>query len=41
MDCKKCEFTKCLMRTNDEFDICPVEEAKRKFESEKEKQQQK
>lgn len=36
LNCKNCIFEKCLMRTDKEFDICPVEEAKRKFDDNKE-----
>ncbi|WML33228.1 hypothetical protein [Clostridium sp. OS1-26] len=41
MNCKDCEFKRCLMRTDKEFDTCPVDVAKQKYANEKEKQQQK
>lgn len=32
MNCKDCIYTECLLRTEEEFEICPVETAKRKYE---------
>lgn len=31
--CKDCIYIKCLMRTNKEFEVCPVEESKQKSEA--------
>lgn len=36
MNCKDCIYTKCLLRTDKEFEICPVEMAKREYEKKQE-----
>lgn len=40
MNCKNCIYEKCLMRTDREFDICPVEVAKRRYIEEEAKKSQ-
>ncbi|WP_315119487.1 hypothetical protein [uncultured Clostridium sp.] len=35
MNCKECIYTKCLMRTEGDFETCPVEVAKQKREESK------
>lgn len=30
--CRDCIYTKCLMRTDKEFEVCPVQVAKEKSE---------
>jgi hypothetical protein len=37
LNCKNCIYTKCLKRTDREFEICPVEADKRKYEEEQAK----
>lgn len=32
MNCKNCIYTKCLLRTDKEFEFCPVELKKKKYE---------
>jgi hypothetical protein len=34
MNCKNCIYEKCLKHTDKEFDLCPVEAGKRKYEEE-------
>ncbi len=37
MNCKNCIYTKCLMRTEKEFEVCPVQVAKEQWEQKHEK----
>ena len=31
-NCKDCPYSKCLSKTDKDFDICPVEKRKQEFE---------
>lgn len=35
MNCENCIYKDCLMRTEQEFEVCPVETAKRQYEESK------
>ncbi|KZL88654.1 hypothetical protein [Clostridium magnum] len=31
-NCKECPYRECILRTDKEFEICPVDVAKKEFE---------
>jgi hypothetical protein len=37
MNCNKCKYIKCLKRTDEEFEVCPVEADKRIYEENQKK----